>query len=73
MKNRYSLTMINRNGYTIKRESNTVESLKQQAAYYPLESFFAWIYDKSTDTMIMQNQYRKLFKKCNNETYVPLY
>jgi len=71
--NKYSLTMINRNGYTIKHEGKTIESLKNFAKFYPLEVFFAWIYDKSNDEMLYQNEYKNKFHKCTNESFIPLY
>lgn len=73
LKNKYSMTMINHNGYTIKKEGNTIDSLKHFARHYPLESFFIWIYDKINDEMVCQNIYTKKFKKCNNETFVPYF
>ena len=71
--NRYSLQMINRNGYTIKRESNSIEALKQSARHFPIECFFIWIYDKINDEMVCQNTWSKKFRKCNNETFIPYY
>lgn len=68
---RYSLTMINKNGYTVKRENDTIEGCKRQARHFPLRSFFAWIYDKKEDNMICQNDYSNRFFKCNNETFRP--
>ena len=68
---RYSLTMINRNGYTIKHEANSIDSLKGFAKFYPLEVFFCWIYDKINDTMVRQNDYSKKWKTCNNESFIP--
>jgi hypothetical protein len=70
---RYSLKMINSNGYEIKKESNDIEQLKNHAAFYPMRVFFAWIYDSLKDEMIMQSDYKKSFRKCNNETFIPYY
>ena len=70
---RYSVTLINQNGYMIKLESASVQGAKQAVKHYPLKSFFGWIYDKQTDTMVAQNQYKDRWKKCNNETFVPYY
>jgi hypothetical protein len=68
---RYSLTMINKNGYTIKREGSSIEGLKRQARFFPLESFFAYVYDKNTDNIICQNDYTKRFFKCDNKSFRP--
>ena len=70
---RYSLQMINRNGYTIKRGGNTVEALKSFATFYPLDSFFVWIFDNTKNEMLYQSIYSKKFKKCSNETFVPYF
>lgn len=67
---KYSLQMINRNGYTIKKESNSIEALKRFSRHFPLEVFFCWIYDKINDEMVCQNIYSNRFKKCNNKTFV---
>lgn len=69
----YSITMINRNGYTIKRNFKTISTCKQFAAWYPLSVFFAWIYNTKTDTMCYQNIYSDKWKKVNNDTFVPYY
>ena len=68
---RYSVVLMNRNGYTIRNESTSVEGCKQVIKRYPLSVFFGWIYDKKTDTMLYQNDYSNKWKKCNNETFVP--
>lgn len=68
---RYSLKMINRNGYEISRKFRSVAACRRFAEWYPLEAFFAWIYDSAQDEMIMQNDYKRSFFKCNNETFVP--
>lgn len=70
---RYSLKMINRNGYEIKREAMSIKTLKEFAKFYPLSVFFAWIYDKKEDKMICQNLYTDKWVKCSNETFVPYY
>lgn len=38
---KYALTMINSNGYTIKKDFNSIEKAKTFAKFYPLEAFFA--------------------------------
>ena len=68
---RYSLTMINANGYEIKREFKTISACKHFANWYPLSAFFAWIYDKTNDEMLYQNNYSNTFFKCNNTSFVP--
>jgi hypothetical protein len=68
---RYTITMINRNGYTIIRKFNTIQSCITLAKHFPLTVFFAWIYDKVTDTMVMQNDYKDKMFKCDNESFVP--
>lgn len=68
---KYSITMINRNGYTIIRKFNSIQSCLNHAKHFPLTSFFAWIYDIQNDEMIMQNDYTDKMFKCNNETFVP--
>ena len=70
---RYSVTLINRNGYEIKRESNTIDGAKRAVAFYPLESFFGMIYDRSMDEIIRQNTYGGRWRKCDKETFVPYY
>lgn len=65
----YSITMINRNGYTIKREFKTITACKEFAKFYPLSVFFAWIYNKKTDEMCYQNDYSDKWKKVNNDTF----
>jgi uncharacterized membrane protein YkgB len=70
---RYTLTMTNKNGYTIKHSETSVNAIKQFAKFYPLSSFFAWIYDRKEDKMIFQNIYSEKWKKCNNETFTPYY
>lgn len=67
---RYSITLINGNGYTIQKEFNSVDKAKRFAKFYPLSVFFGWIYDKQNDEMIYQNIYTDKWKKCNNETFV---
>ena len=69
----YSLTMINRNGYTIKRTFKTVSECKSFATYYPLSVFFAWIYDIKNDEMRYQNNYSDKWKRVNNDTFVSLW
>ena len=68
---RYTITMINKNGYTIVRKFNTIQSCLNHAKYFPLTCFFAWIYDKVNDTMIMQNNYSSKMYKCNNDSFIP--
>jgi hypothetical protein len=68
---KFTITMINRNGYTIVRKFNTIQACKDFAKFYPLSVFFAWIYNNKYDEMIMQNNYRDSFFKCNNETFIP--
>ena len=70
---KYRLTLINRNGYTIKKDFRTIKEAKSYASFYPLESFFGWIYDKINDAMICQNLYKNAWKKCNNESFVPYF
>ena len=67
------MKMINRNGYTIEKESNSIESLKRYARALSMKSFFIWIYDKINCEMICQNIYTNRFKRCNNETFVPYF
>lgn len=69
----YSITMINRNGYTIKRKFKTVTACKEFAKFYPLSVFFAWIYNDATDKMCYQNLYSDSWKKVNNDTFVSQY
>jgi len=68
---RYTITMMNRNGYTIIRKFNTIQSCITHAKHFPLSVFFAWIYDKTKDAMIMQNNYSDKMFKCDNESFVP--
>lgn len=70
---KYSLTMINRNGYTIKKESDNIDALKRHAKHFPIEVFFIWIYDKINDNMVCQSIYSNRFKRCSNETFVPYF
>lgn len=70
---RYTVTMTNRNGYSIIRKFNTIQSCLTHIKFYPLSVFFAWIYDNNTDTMIMQNNYTSKMFKCNNDTFIPYY
>lgn len=70
---RYSLKMINRNGYEIQKKFDSIKKAKNFAAFYPLSVFFAWIYDAKKDEMICQNLYSDVWKKCNNETFIPYY
>ena len=70
---RYSLKLINRNGYTIQKECKSIEQVKTFAKFYPLSVFFGYIYDKVKDEMIFQNCYTDRWKKCNNETFIPYY
>lgn len=70
---RYSLRMINRNGYTIAKTFSSIKKCIQFAKWYPLEVFFAWIYDSKTNAMLYQNEYGRTFRKCNNETFIPYY
>lgn len=73
MAKRYSIKMINRNGYEINHSENSVEKIKTFAKFYPLSVFFAWIYDNASGEMICQNCYTDQWKKCNNETFTPYY
>ena len=68
---RYSLHMINGNGYDILRRFNSINSCINFAKQYPLSVFFAWIYDTKKDEMVMQNDYGNNFFKCNNENFIP--
>ena len=70
---RYSLKMTNKNGYEISREFDSIAKAKGFAAFYPLSVFFAWIYDKVRDEMILQNCYTDHWVRCNNETFSPYY
>ena len=71
--NVYSLTLINKSGYTIKKDFKTIKEAKNYASFYPLEVFFGWIYDKINDSMVCQNLYKSTWKKCNNESFVPYF
>lgn len=73
MKKRYAVKMINKNGYTISHSENSIDAVKNFARFYPMDSFFGWIYDNVTDQMLFQNIYGKTWKKCSNETFVPYY
>lgn len=68
---RYSLRLINKNGYVIEKEFDSIKGAKGYAGFYPLSVFFGWIYDKSVDEMIFQNNYTDKWSKCNNQTFVP--
>ena len=70
---KYSLTLINKNGYTIKKDFKTIKEAKNYASFYPLEVFFGWIYDKINDSMVCQNLYKSTWKKCNNDNFVPYF
>ena len=70
---RYSLTMTNKNGYTIRRQFKSVKKAKEFASFYPLSVFFAWIYDIQNDEIICQNIYTDKWEKCNNENFIPYY
>lgn len=67
----YIITMINRNGYEIKRTFKTIAECKSFAAFYPLSVFFAWIYNAKEDKMCYQNNRSDKWKRCNNDTFVP--
>lgn len=69
----YSLRMINRNGYEISKEFRTIKQAKEFASFYPLTSFFAWIYDKVNDEMKFQNLWKGKWQKCDNNSFVPFY
>lgn len=73
MAKRYSIKMINRNGYEINHSENSVEKIKAFASFYPLSVFFAWIFDTVSGEMMYQNCYTDKWKKCNNETFYPYY
>jgi len=70
---RYSLQLINRNGYTIQKEFKSIQQAKTFAKFYPLSVFFGWIYDKINEKMILQNCYTDRWKKCDNKTFIPYY
>lgn len=70
---RYSLKMINKNGYTIQKDFRSIQQAKTHAKFYPLSVFFCWIYDKVKDEMLYQNCYSDNWRKCNNDTFVPHY
>lgn len=67
----FEITLINRNGYTIKRQFKTAKACKDFAAFYPLSVFFGWIYNKATGNMCYQNDYSDKWKKVNNDTFKP--
>lgn len=69
----YSITMINRNGYTIARKFKTIKECKSFASYYPLAAFFCWIYNTASETMCYQNTYSNCWKRVNNETFTPYF
>ena len=48
---RYSVTLINRNGYTISREAASIDAAKRSVSFAPLASFDGWIYDRATDAI----------------------
>ena len=48
---RYSVTIINRNGYTIHREASTIDAAKRSVSFAPLASFDGWIYDRVSDAV----------------------
>ena len=73
MKNKYKITLVNRNGYTITKELKSVTACKDFAKWYPLTSFFGWIYNMASDNMEWQNCYKNKWSKCNNETFIPYY
>lgn len=68
---RFTITMMNKNGYTVMRKFTTIQSCKTFAKHFPLSVFFAWIYDKSKDSIIMQNNYSDKLYKCNEESFIP--
>lgn len=69
---RYSLSMINRCGYEIRREFSNINSAVRFEKYYSSGgSFFSWLYDRENDEMVMQNQYGTRLRKCNNISFVP--
>lgn len=74
MAKRYSLTATNRNGYSINLKGNNINNLKSNfKRFYPMQSFFIYIYDIKNDCMICQNNYGNKFFKCNNNTFIPYY
>ena len=48
---RYSVTLINRNGYTIQREATSIDAAKRSVSFAPLNSFDGWIYDRAADAI----------------------
>jgi hypothetical protein len=48
---RYSVTLINRNGYTIQREATSIDAAKRSVSFAPLASFDGWIYDRAADAI----------------------
>ena len=48
---RYSVTLINRNGYTITREASSIDAAKRSVSFAPLSSFDGWIYDRVLDAI----------------------
>ena len=48
---RYSVTLINRNGYTIQREATCIDAAKRSVSFAPLNSFDGWIYDRAADAI----------------------
>ena len=70
---RYAVTLTNKNGSTISRESDTIEGAKRAVSFFPLSVFFGWIYDRRNDEMIRQNTYTDKWRKCNKETFVGYY
>lgn len=67
----FSITLINRKGYTIKRNFKTIAACKDFAKYYPLSVFFGWIYDINNDKMCYQNEYTNHWKKVDNDSFTP--
>lgn len=69
----YSITLINRNGYTIKHTFKTIKQCKEFASFYPLSVFFGWIYNIKKDVMCYQNLYKDFWKKCDNDSFIPYF
>lgn len=51
---RYSGTIINQNGYEIRKEGTSVNAIKNAFAFYPLEVFDGWIYDREDDAILFR-------------------
>lgn len=49
---RYSGKIFNQNGYEISREGNTIKSVANSLAWFPLEVFDGWIFDRKENRIV---------------------